>query len=241
MKNDKEVKEKVTKKGATTKGKNTKKNVETQKKQTNKNVAKKKNDNNKIVAKTKVGEKVVEEVIIEEVKEEKVGERKKTKTTNKKSDIFLILGLVVVVVLGFLLMSDKDAGPSYELPLTLSGEAGLHQLTYQEYQEKIDNGEEFVIILERATCSHCVTYMPIAEQFAQDNGVPIYYVDTDTFTSEDWTGFEKSISYLRKSNGNWGTPTTLVQAGSETVDYIEGSTNAENLLDLYDKYFEMGE
>lgn len=158
---------------------------------------------------------------------------------SNKGDIFLILGLVVIVVLGFWVMKDKNTGPKYELPLTLSGEAGLHQLTYSEYQEKIDNKEEFVVILERATCSHCVTYMPIAEQFASDNNLPMYYVDTDTFTNEDWEVFEKSNSYLRKAKGDWGTPTTLVLAGSETVDYIVGVTETTRLKEIYNKYFDI--
>lgn len=214
------------------------KNEEVKKKTTTKKTNTKGNTTKKEVSKTskkKEEKKVVEEVVVEEVKENVVNTEKKS----NKGDIFLILGLIVVVVLGFLVMKDKNAGPSYELPLTLSGEAGLHQLTYSEYQEKIDNKEEFVIILERATCSHCVTYMPIAEQFASDNNVPMYYVDTDTFTAEDWEGFEKSNSYLRKANGNWGTPTTLVLAGSEMVDYIEGTTDAETLKDLYNEYFEL--
>lgn len=162
-------------------------------------------------------------------------------TKTNKGDIFLIIGLVVVVVLGFLVMKDKNAGPDYELPLTLSGEAGLQELSYVEYQEKIDNDESFVVILERATCSHCVSYLPVAESFANDNQLPMYYIDTDTFDSDDWESFEKSISYIKKANGNWGTPTTVVQAGYDTVGYIRGETTAEKLLELYNKYFDMGE
>lgn len=201
--------------------------------------------NNKNKKNAKISEKAVkkeEKIVKKEVVKEAVEEKNTNKaTTKKKSDIFLVLGLVVVLVLGFVLMSDKNAGPKYELPLTLSGEAGLQQLTYAEYQKKIDNNEEFVVILERATCSHCVTYMPIAEAFAKDNNLPMYYVDTDTFSQSDWEGFEKSNSYLRKANGYWGTPTTMVLAGSETVDYIEGTSNATELLELYNKYFDMGD
>lgn len=156
-----------------------------------------------------------------------------------KGDIFLILGLIFVGILGFLVMKDVNAGPTYELPLTLSGEPGLQQLNYQQYKEKIDNGDHFVVILERATCSHCVTYMPIAEQFASDNNLPMYYVDTDTFTVEDWEDFEKSNSYLRKAKGNWGTPTTLVLAGSEAVDSVVGVTEANELKEMYNEYFEI--
>ena len=229
-----EVKEKTTKKGKSVSQKGTEVKKEVSKSN------KKKDSDKKVTSKVQAKEEVVEEVTVVENTSRDENEVKVEKINNK-GDIFLILGLVVVVVLGFLLMRDKNAGPSYELPLTLSGEAGLQQLTYAEYQEKIDNDDEFVVILERTTCSHCVTFMPVAESFANDNGVPMYYVDTDTFTSEDWDGFEKSISYLKKANGNWGTPTTVVQAGYETVDYIEGETTADKLLELYNEYFDIGE
>ena len=158
-----------------------------------------------------------------------------------KGDLFLILGLILVVVVSFIVMRDKNAGPSYELPLTLSGEVGLQELTYSEYQEKINNGDHFVVIIERATCSHCVTYLPIAEDFAANNNLPMYYVDTDTFSAEDWNTFESSNTFLKRAKGKWGTPTTIVLAGRESVDYIEGVTDEEKLLKLYQKYFNMGE
>ena len=167
--------------------------------------------------------------------EESEEEKKKIKT----SDIILIVGLLAVVILACFTLKGEKAEPSYELPLALSGEPGLQQLTYAEYQEKVDNDESFVIIIERATCSHCVSFMPIAEQFAKDNNVPMYYVDTDTFETEDWEQFEMSNTYLKQNIGDWGTPTTVVLAGKEAVDYIEGETTAENLLNLYNEYFEM--
>ena len=155
----------------------------------------------------------------------------------KKKDIFLIVAFVAVVILGCFLMKGKETVASYTLPLELAGDAGLHELSYAEYKEKIDNNESFVVILERATCSHCVNFMPVAKEFAETNGVPMYYVDTDTFSEDDWNGFTKSNSFLKKNQNSWGTPTTVVLAGSEAVDYIEGETAADNLKNLYDKYF----
>jgi len=182
-------------------------------------------------------EKVKNEVIVEEVEEkESFNENEAFVKKKKYSDLLLILALVIVVVLGFFLI--KTEKPAYEIPLTLSGNAGLHELSYKEYKEKIDNNDEFVIILERATCSHCVTYMPIAEKFATDYNVPMYYVDTDTFSSEEWGEFEKSNSYLRRANGNWGTPTTVVLAGSTAVTYIEGVSTINNLVKLYNENFD---
>jgi len=206
----------------------------------NGNTKKKDVESKKQVVKEEKAKEKIEEIKEEVVIDEEVEEKTQTKKI-KIGDILLIGGLVLILVLGFFLMKGEKPVPGYELPLTLSGDAGLHQLTYAEYQEKVDNDEEFVLIIERATCSHCVTYMPIAEQFATDNNVPMYYVDTDTFGDDDWNGFERSNSYLRKANGNWGTPTTLVQAGSSTVDFIEGATTVEALLELYNNNFKIAE
>lgn len=229
MKNE-EVKKTTTKKGTTTK-KSSKGAVK--KTQTGKVQPKKKEV---VKEKVKKEEVKVEEILVEEPKKE---EKKSNKI--KLSDVALIVGLVIVVIIGIFVMPGESNKVEYELPLTLTGEVGLHQLTYQEYKEKVDNEEAFVLIIERATCSHCVTYMPIAEAFANDNGVPMYYVDTDTFSSEDWEGFEKSNSFLRKNSSSWGTPTTVVLVGSETVDYIEGTTDADGLKELYEEYFEINQ
>lgn len=193
----------------------------------------KKNNSNKESKKVKV-EAIEENTSIEETNIVRDDSNKKN-----KGDLFLVLGLALVVILGFIVMRDVNAGPNYELPLTLSGEAGLHQLSYSEYLDKVNNGDEFVLIIERASCSHCVTYLPIAEDFANSNNLPMYYVDTDTFTSEDWETFEKSNTYLKKAKGNWGTPTTIVLAGREHVSSIEGTTNHESLLNLYQDYFDI--
>lgn len=159
----------------------------------------------------------------------------------KKSDIFLVLVVLVVMVLGFFVLKGKKVEPDYVLPLTLSGEAGLHELSYQEYKQKVDNNEKFVVIVERATCSHCQNFLPVAEEFAKSNALPMYYVDTDTFSDEEWGVFESTSTFFKKKAGNWGTPTTIVASGRNAIDYIEGETDSNSLLELYKKYFEMGE
>ena len=159
----------------------------------------------------------------------------------KKKDIFLLGGLILVIIIACFLMKGEKPKPNYELPLTLAGEPGLHLLSYEEYEKKIENSEEFVVILSRESCSHCQNFLPVAEEFAKEKNLPMYYVDTDTFSSDDWESFENSNTFLKKSSGNWGTPTTVVLAGKEAVDYIEGETTADELQRLYDDYFETSE
>lgn len=157
----------------------------------------------------------------------------------KKTDIALVLGVILVIVIGCFVMKGTKAKPTYELPLTLSGEAGLHKLSYAEYQKKIDDGESFVFIVERTTCSHCQNFMPVAESFANDNNVPMYYIDTDEMEQSDWSKLESSNTYFKKNSGNWGTPTTIVLAGNEAIDSIEGETDSKSLLKLYKEYFDL--
>lgn len=180
---------------------------------------------------------------IEEITENSSNDEQITKEKHKlkKSDLFLIVGLVIVVILGSFLMKGEKEEPSYQLPLTLEGEAGLHLLSYSDYQQKIDNKESFVVVLSRESCSHCANFMPVVKQFAEDKKLPMYYVDTDTFTEEDWNKFETSNTFLKKNSGNWGTPTTIVLAGNEAVDYIEGETTADKLQELYNNYFDMNQ
>ena len=157
----------------------------------------------------------------------------------KKNDIVLVCALLVVVVIAFFVMKGSKPEISYELPLALNGEGGLHLLSYSEYQSKIDNDESFVVVLSRESCSHCANFLPVAEEFAKSKNLPMYYIDTDTFTEDDWKTFETSNSFLKKNSGNWGTPTTVVLAGKEAVDYIEGETTADKLQKLYDDYFDV--
>lgn len=157
----------------------------------------------------------------------------------KKTDIALVIAVIVVLIIGAFVMKGTKAEKGYELPLTLSGDVGLKKLSYAEYQEKVDNKEAFVFIVERTSCSHCQNFMPVAEKFAKDEKLPMYYIDTDEMGEEDWKKLPKSNSFFKKNGDNWGTPTTIVLAGSEAVDYIEGETTAEELKKLYEKYFDL--
>ena len=149
----------------------------------------------------------------------------------KKSDIFLILGLILVLVLGFFIMKGEKFG-----------DGGTFELTYDEYIEKVNSGDKFVLVVESATCSHCINYMPVVKNFARSRDLKIYYVDTSTFTSENWETFEDTNSFLiEKKEEGWGTPTTLFLDGKTAVDYLVGTTTAEVLetyLDKYPDYFE---
>ena len=150
----------------------------------------------------------------------------------KKTDIILIAVVAVIIVLGIVFLGKSEAKVEYDYPFTLKGEAGLVELTYSEYEEKIESNEPFIFIIERTTCSHCQNFMPVAEKFAREYNIPIYYIDTDKFEGDEWTGLEKSNSFFKKNSGNWGTPTIMILVGSDAVDYYQGETDSDGLYDF---------
>ena len=113
-----------------------KKNADEEVKSKKENVIEEKNElsnNSKNIKNTK------KEIELE--KEKKVDDKEPAKKS-RIMDFLLVGGLVLVIALGAFLMKDNSEKITYELPLTLTGDVGLHQLTYDEYQEKIDNKEE---------------------------------------------------------------------------------------------------
>ncbi len=157
----------------------------------------------------------------------------------KKNDLILIGAVLLIVVLA--LFSDKGtkAYEDVEYPLTLNGKAGLNQITYNEYKEFVSSEEAFIVIIERAGCSYCIQYMPIVESVANEKNIPIYYIDTDTLTKEEFNELSSTNSYLKRNE--WGTPTTLFMLGNRVLDTIGGLVEKETFESFLDGKVVVGE
>lgn len=102
-------------------------------------------------------------------------------------------------------------------------DAGFNKVTLDEYLNLVKGSEKSIILVARPTCSYCELFTPILKQAMEDMDLTINYIDTDTFSQEDWTTFNGSLDYLQ--NEEWGTPLTLiVQNGgvvAENNGYVE--------------------
>ena len=157
----------------------------------------------------------------------------------KKSDLILVG--VVLAIIGLAMFSSKGtkAEEAVDYPLTLAGEVGLHQITYNEYESKVENGDAFIVIIERAGCGYCIQYMPIVEEVAKEKKIPLYYIDTDTLSQEEFNLLGSTNSYLKRNN--WGTPTTLFMLGDRVLDNIPGYVDKDGVLSFLDGKVVMGE
>lgn len=139
----------------------------------------------------------------------------------KKKDIILIVGVILIVVLAFFVTGGTNAQPVVELPLALSGdEVGSIKIDYSTYKSKVENGENFIIVIERTGCSFCEMYMPVLDNVTNELSIPVYYIDTADLTEDEYYDLNDSNSYLKRNQ--WGTPTTLLMSGNVVVDSISG-------------------
>lgn len=157
----------------------------------------------------------------------------------KKSDYILIGLVLVIVIVAIFSTKGTKAQEEIEYPLTLAGEVGLNQITYSQYKEMVDNGDAFVVIIERAGCTYCQMYMPIVEEYVKEKKIAINYIDTDTLTEEEFQELSTKNNYLKRNN--WGTPTTLFMLGDRVIDSIGGYVEKSKVEEFFKDRVVMGE
>ena len=135
----------------------------------------------------------------------------------KNNNLIWIIAIVILVLLVAFLIINKAIS-----------KGDLVELTYDEFTEKIDNEESFVLCVSRTTCSHCTTYKPKLESVAKDYGIDLYYIDIDKYSEEEQDEFEKIINF------NDSTPTTVfLKNGKETTasNRINGDVSTSRIID----------
>lgn len=189
-------------------------------------------------------EKVVE--VVEEKKEKtsipkestKKETKKEFKLTSKQKDIVLVLLAVVLLVVAFVVTGNKAPKVNIELPVALEGEAGFNEITYSEYEEKMNEEKPFLVIIIKDGCGYCEAYTPIVKEVAEEYNLPIYYINLTNITEEEYTALSKSNSYLKSQQ--WGTPTTLLMSGNTVVGSISGYVDKDTFVkDMIDKYIKV--
>ena len=135
----------------------------------------------------------------------------------KNNNLIWIIAIVILVLLLAFLIINKAIS-----------KGNLVELTYDEFTEKIDNEESFVLCVSRTTCSHCATYKPKLENVAKDYGIDLYYIDIDKYSDEEQEEFVKVINF------NDTTPTTVfLKNGKETTasNRINGDVSTSRIID----------
>lgn len=190
--------------------------------------------------KTVEKEEVKVEEITPNVHEKVVKEKKSFSLTSRQKDLILILLVVILLIVALFVTMKKEPELDIELPIALQGEVGFTEITYSEYEEKMNTEEPFLIVVVRDGCGYCEMYEPILEEVADEYKLPIYYMNMSNLSSDEYTALGTSNSYFKKNQGKWGTPTTLFMYGKSVVDSISGYVDKDKFVDFVKENFKGG-
>ncbi|HIU39749.1 MAG TPA: conjugal transfer protein TraF [Candidatus Aphodocola excrementigallinarum] len=147
------------------------------------------------------------------------------------SSIAIIIVLVIALAFGVSTIK-KDDNKSNDSNETVALEsAGFNEVTLDEYLNLVNGQDKSIILVARPTCSYCEAFAPILSEAADDLGLTINYIDTDKFSSDDWTTFNESLDYL--SENEWGTPLTLIVQNGEVVDANNGYVELDDIKTFF--------
>ena len=149
----------------------------------------------------------------------------------KKGDLILIGGVILIILLCFLVF--KTESNKIEVPVKLEEDAGFIDITYAEYEEKIDSEKPFMVVIVNNGCGYCEMYIPVIEEVVSEYKLPIYKLNLANLTNDEYNKLSNSNSYLKREK--WGTPTTLLMQGSQVIDSIGGYTEKDSVVDFIEE------
>ena len=119
------------------------------------------------------------------------------------------------------IIEDKPTQPTYEF---------INNISYQTFNEMIDNGETFVILISQRDCGHCVAFKPYYNQALQENNIIGYELDVQMLNQTDRSDF---LSRFNISS----TPTTMIFTNGvpeeETLVRTQPPEEVTNFLKKY--------
>ncbi len=106
----------------------------------------------------------------------------------------------------------------------------INYISLDEYVEKINSDDDFVLVVGRIDCSACIAFKPILQETATSKDLKIDYVQIDeTWTDEDRATLLEETQKTYDFNLT-GTPTTLIVKDGKLVDKITGQIEYRDLI-----------
>lgn len=131
-----------------------------------------------------------------------------------KKKIIIIVSICIIILIGALIV-DNHINNSY-----------LKELNYKEVMEKLDNKENFILLVSQTTCSHCKEYKPVFKKILRKYKLTAYYMEYDLLSNDDKKEFVKHINFD-------STPiTAFITDGDEitTANRIVGAKSEEYII-----------
>jgi len=100
---------------------------------------------------------------------------------------------------------------------------GIHEISYEELQEKFEKDTSFILYIGRPDCPDCAEFYPIIETYVKENeGMYVYYLNVKAFrdASREDDASEERIAFYENMQEelsfDW-TPTLHLFKGKEVI------------------------
>jgi predicted bacteriocin transport accessory protein len=115
--------------------------------------------------------------------------------------------------------------------LTGCSKSKLENISYDEFKQKIEAKETFVLYVSRTGCTHCEAYEPILRKVLNDYDITVYKLNLANVSQAEENAITKKV-------GLEGTPTLIyIKKGVSDIDgSMIGENTYENTVDFFKEY-----
>lgn len=157
---------------------------------------------------------------------------------SKSKELVLKVVKIIIIIFAALALISLTVGVTYVKKaeeskvqnVTLEN-AGFKKVTVTEFVELTKSDKKSIVLVARPTCSYCELFTPILKQAMDDMNLVVNYVDTDTFSEEDWTTFSNSLEYLNTTE--WGTPLVIIVQNGKVVADNQGYVELDEIKTFF--------
>lgn len=104
------------------------------------------------------------------------------------------------------------------------------ELTYEEYNQKIQNKDSFILLMWQDGCSHCQKFEPILNEVITEYNLEIYSMNISKITDEEYAKLQNKTFIT-------GTPTTVTfKEGVTQSKKLVGSKEPQEVIDYLVRY-----
>ena len=114
--------------------------------------------------------------------------------------------------------------------------------TYKEYMALVNGKKIVMAVFGRNSCSWCNRFKPIYNEVASEHNLDIYYFDSDSFDTTEYSKILNSdlkipakctdTGEAQKLSDGFGTPLTLITKEGKVINCISGYVNKTRLTSI---------
>ncbi|MDD3452893.1 MAG: thioredoxin family protein [Bacilli bacterium] len=101
--------------------------------------------------------------------------------------------------------------------------AQYEDISYEDFMEKVNNNETFIIFLYQTGCTHCEAFEPKLNEVISNYDLTIYALNLIDLTDEEYAKVENKTFVA-------GTPTTVYFKEGKKVSKLVGDKDKEDLI-----------